>query len=292
MIDVKIAKYAGYCFGVKRALNLTQKAFQKDHPNNRNIYTLGHIIHNPGVVKELEKNSIFAIDNIENLNPKDVLIIRSHGISPNTMDKIKSIGISVIDATCPFVKKAQKKARKLSLDNYFVVLIGDKNHPEVIGIRGSIEGDEYIVLDSAEDAAKIAFHKKIGVVIQTTQTKQKFISIVSELLFKCEQLLIENTICSTTDQRQNSALEIAQEVDVMIIVGGKNSANTKHLAQILKNEGHKTYHVESYKELDPKWFKNVKTVGISGGASTPMRDITNIKIYIQSINNIEQNQSL
>jgi (E)-4-hydroxy-3-methyl-but-2-enyl pyrophosphate reductase len=287
MIDVKIAEYAGYCFGVKRALNLTQKSFNENAPKNRKVYTFGHIIHNPGVVKELEKNNIFATDDIDALNPGDVLIIRSHGVSPHVMEKIKNRGISIIDATCPFVKKAHKKARKLSINDYFVVLIGDKNHPEVIGIRDNIVGDRYRIVNSAHEAAEIMFQKKIGVVIQTTQTKQKFIAIISELLFKCEQLLVENTICATTEQRQKSTLEIAKEVDAMIIVGGKNSANTTHLAQIPKNEGYTTYHVENYKEIDPKWLKNVKSVGISGGASTPMSDIINIKKYIQSLNNIE-----
>ena len=287
MIDVKIAEYAGYCFGVKRALKLTQKSFHENASNNKKVYTLGHIIHNPGVVKELEKNNIFATDNIDELNPEDVLIIRSHGISPHVMKNIKSRGISVIDATCPFVKKAHKKAKKLSINDYFVVLIGDKNHPEVIGIRDNIVGDRYRIVNSVQEAAGIMFQKKIGIVIQTTQTRQKFAAIVSELLFKCEQLLVENTICSTTEQRQKSTLETAKEVDIMIIVGGKNSANTTHLAQIPKDEGYTTYHVENFKEIDPKWFKNARSVGISGGASTPMSDIINIKKYIQSLNNIE-----
>jgi (E)-4-hydroxy-3-methyl-but-2-enyl pyrophosphate reductase len=277
MIDIKIAAHAGYCFGVKRALSKAEKGTKKSGI----AYTLGHIIHNPGVVENLKKKNIHAITDIEDLKPKDVLIIRSHGVSPQVIKKLRQMDVDIVDATCPFVKKAQDKAREMS-KSCFVVLIGDPKHPEVIGIRDNIEG-EYTIINSAAEAADLSFHKRIGVVIQTTQTKDKFISIVSELIFKCDKLVIENTICSTTEQRQECALKIAGEVDMMIIVGGKNSANTRHLSELPRSRGYLTYHIESYKDLDPRWFQGIKSVGISGGASTPIEDVYNVKKYIKSL---------
>ncbi|MCL6088066.1 MAG: 4-hydroxy-3-methylbut-2-enyl diphosphate reductase, partial [Actinobacteria bacterium] len=214
----------------------------------------------------------------------DYLVIRSHGVSPEIIEKLNEKGINVINGTCPSVLKVHKLAAQLSSSGYFIVLIGDKSHPEVNGIKGNIVSEDYKIINSVSEAKKINSLKKIAVLSQTTQTLKNFILISQEIVKKIkDEVLIINTLCNATEQRQIEINELSKKVDVMIIVGGRNSANTTHLAQISKNILNETYHIENASELKKEWFKNAKIAGLGGGASTPAEDIDEVKKIIQSI---------
>ncbi len=282
-MNVKTAKYSGYCFGVKRALKLAEEILKKNQGKKTEIFTLGPIIHNSGVTNKLAKKGLISVENLEKIIPGSIFIIRSHGMSPVLVNEIKKKDIKIIDATCPFVKKAQARAEDLSKNGYFVVIVGNRNHPEVMGIKDHVLSKNYAVIKNEADAEKISSKKKIGVVVQTTQPIEKLCLITSKLLEKAKELVVFNTICNTTKKRQNSTKKLANNVDIMIVVGGKKSANTKHLVEISKKCSAVTYHIENYKEIKPQWFNNVKKVGISGGASTPVEDIIDIKEAIEKL---------
>ncbi len=283
-MEIKIAEYSGYCFGVKRALKLTEETIKKHHGKNKKIFTLGSLINNPGVTEELLKKGLISAKDIEEMDNDGIFIIRSHGMSPHLINEIREKKeVEIIDATCPFVKKAQARAESLAKAGYFVVIIGNKNHPEVQGIKGYILNKNYMVIENEKDLEKLIDKKKIGVVVQTTQTKEKLSLITNKLLEKTKELIIYNTICDTTRKRQASTAKLAENVDIMIIVGGKNSANTRHLMEISERINNSAYHIESYWEIKPEWFRDKKRVGISGGASTPVKDIIDVKETIEKL---------
>jgi len=281
-MEVGVAKYSGYCFGVKRALSIVEKTLDEYSRSGKGVYTLGSVIHNPGVSKKLSSMGLLSVKDPEDIKPESILIIRSHGMSPRILRYLLQKNIKIIDATCPFVKKAQAKVKKLENQGYFVLVIGNRGHPEVIGIKEQLDDRNVKVIENSIEASDLDFKKKIGVVIQTTQTADRVKSITSVLIDKCEELLICNTICDTTKKRQETAKELSKKVDVMVIVGGKNSANTTHLADISLSQNKSTYHIESFNEIDQEWFKKSDKVGISGGASTPKKDIIDIKKTIES----------
>lgn len=282
VLEIEIAKNSGYCFGVKRALDIAESTLNKYKGKNLKIYCLGQIIHNKGVVEELTKRGIKFVDKEEDIESGSIFIVRSHGMPPDIIDRLKSRNIKIIDATCPFVKNAHTKAGILDKKGYFIIIIGNKKHPEVIGIKNHAKNSQYLVVENLADLDSVSKKEKIGVVVQTTQTIENVQSIVSELTKIGKEILIENTICNTTGNRQDATKDLAQKVDIMIIVGGKNSANTTHLAEISKKINRNTYHIENYKELKTDWLIDVKKVGISGGASTPMQDILEVKKFIEN----------
>jgi len=280
-MDVIISKHAGYCSGVKRAINTLDTVIKENNAKN-NIYTLGSIIHNPKVVENYKEKGVYPLDDINELKPGDNVIIRSHGISPEVMDALKRKRVKIFDATCPFVLKVHKLAENLSHRGYFIIVIGDKNHPEVIGIKGNIKNNNYTIVNSVEEAAQINPQKKIAVLSQTTQTEENFKLISKEITGKIkDEILIINTTCKTTELRQNEVARLAEKADIMIIAGGKNSANTTHLAEISKNILPRTYHIENANDLKKEWFKNLKLAAISGGSSTPHEDIDDIRKIIE-----------
>ncbi|MBN1299016.1 MAG: 4-hydroxy-3-methylbut-2-enyl diphosphate reductase [Actinobacteria bacterium] len=275
-----VAKTCGYCFGVKRALDLTEKTLKKY--KNKKIFSIGQIIHNKGVIKTLCDKGLIIAEGEDNIEPGSIFIVRSHGMSPDLLKRIESKGVIIIDTVCPFVKRAQSKAKMLSRKGYHLVIIGNQKHPEVISVIEHADKNNLTVIEKPEELAKIKKHKKIGVIMQTTQMKSNAKSIVAGLLDKAKEILIENTICEVTEDRQHITGELAKKVDVMLIVGGKNSANTSHLAKIAKELNTRTYHIENYTEIKPEWFDDKNTtVGISGGASTPDSDINAVKHYIE-----------
>jgi len=282
-MKVELSKYSGYCFGVKRALKLTEEALIKHNNDGKKVFTLGSIIHNPGVEKELSKQGLISIDDIGDMEDGNIFVIRSHGMSPVLIDVLKERNIDIIDATCPFVKKAQSKASELEEMGFFVAVIGNKEHPEVCGIREQVSPDNVAVIENEEDLVLLNKKKKIGVVIQTTQTISQLKRLTGKLLDSSREVYIVNTICDTTKNRQDSVRDLSKKTDLMLIVGGKNSANTTHLADISRENNPMTYHIESSTDIESSWMKNTKTIGICGGASTPEKDILEIKKKIEDI---------
>ena len=272
------AKRAGFCFGVKRAIDITID-MAKD--NKKGLYTLGPIIHNPQVIAKLEQEGISPLE-MEELDAKKIssLIIRTHGISCQTYDSILSRGIKIIDATCPFVKNAQHYAKLLKENGYQVVILGDSNHPEVKGIV-SYAGDDAIVLDKNSALPKLK--PKVGVVVQTTQPIEALKKALSQIIEHAREVKVYNTICNSTALRLKETEKMAHKVDVMIVVGGKNSANTTQLAHLCSSMSVRTYHIETEDELDASWFADVKKVGITAGASTPDWIIQKVEKRIHAI---------
>ncbi len=284
-IKIEIAKLSGYCFGVKRALEITEKTLKRYSKKNKKVYSIGQIIHNAGVVDKLKKEGLLVVNDISEIEPDSIFIVRSHGMPLSVLKKLKEKNVKIINTTCPFVKNAQTKARMLSKNNYYVVVIGDESHPEVISIVDQIKNKEKLaVISSPADVdKKINKVQKIGVVMQTTQIKNNAKAIISELIDKAKKIVIENTICNTTEKRQNEVKNLAINSELIIVVGGKNSANTTHLANIAKNYNSSVYHIENYREINPDWFKGKTHIGITGGASTPKEDIEEVKNYILNI---------
>lgn len=279
-MEIILAKSAGFCFGVKRATNM---AFKEAENGNPETYTLGSIIHNPQVVEKLASAGVAVKNNIEDIN-QGTVIIRSHGVTLNEIDRAKEKGLRIVDATCPFVKKAQDLTTLLRDEGYFVVIVGDQEHPEVKSII-SYGGKDVIVVDSPDRLKKLPKKKKMGVVAQTTQSFDNLKAIVNECLGKTGELRVFNTICGATAIRQDQSSDIAKEVDCMIIVGGYSSANTNRLAEICKVIQPNTHHIEVAGELVPVWFRGVKRVGVTAGASTPEWVIDEVLERIRSFEN-------
>ena len=251
---IKVAGHSGFCFGVKRAINIAETTL-KDPRHRKNIYSLGPIIHNPQVVKGLSKKGLAVTHDIDNIT-RGAVIISSHGAPKDLIQKIKKKKIELIDATCPFVKHSHDIVRDLKAEGYKIVIIGDKSHPEVKSL-----------LSLAGEGVKT---KKIGIVSQTTQNKDDYLSGILDLLRRdFSEIRIFNTICRDTAERQALAAKLLKECDVMVVVGGKNSANTRRLYQICKESGVDSYHIERDIELEKHYFTGKKRVGVVSGASTP-----------------------
>ncbi|MBM7854641.1 4-hydroxy-3-methylbut-2-enyl diphosphate reductase [Desulfohalotomaculum tongense] len=277
-MEVLVAPKAGFCFGVERAIDMArQTANEKSGP----IYTLGPIIHNRQVVEKLASEGIQAITNFRDIPPGN-LIIRSHGVGPEVLKAADEYGHTVIDATCPFVRKAQELARDYTAEGYQVVVVGDKEHPEVKGIVGWTGGSA-IVVDSAAEAEKISGFNRVAVVAQTTQPVEIYNEVVQALQNKGFKVEAGNTICRATGERQKAALELAQKVDVMIVVGGVNSANTGKLTKLCSAAGTPTYQVETAAELKADWFAGVERAGLTAGASTPSWVIEEVKCRMKEL---------
>lgn len=277
MKKVILAENAGFCFGVQRAVE-TSIDIKKKY--NKKIYTLGPLIHNSDVVSFLEQNDIYAIDyeNINDLQEGDVVIIRSHGIPEAVFNDLKSRGLEVIDATCPFVTNIQKKVKKYSKEGYNIIIVGDKNHPEVIGINGWCD-NKATITKNGEFNKELS--NKICAVSQTTEKKENWDKTLDAINDGTREVLSFNTICSATEVRQKSADDLSKEVDAMIVIGGKNSSNTTKLYEIAKHNCENTIHIENSNELPKEYInnKNFKKIGITAGASTPdwiIREVINI----------------
>jgi len=282
-LKVETAKLSGYCFGVKRALELTSTILDKYKNKNINVYSIGEIIHNKGVIENLRSKGLKVVESVEEIKPGSIFIVRSHGLSPQLIEKIKSRKVKIIDTACPFVKRAQSKAKMLSKRGYHLVIIGNKKHPEVMSEMEYADKDNLSVIETPQELLLIGRKDRIGVIMQTTQIKENAKAIIGGLLDRANEILVENTICNTTEKRQKITSELASRVDIMIIVGGKNSANTTHLAQIAKKHNPCTYHIEKCSEIDISWFKPGMSAGISGGASTPQEDIKSVRDYLESL---------
>jgi 4-hydroxy-3-methylbut-2-enyl diphosphate reductase len=263
-MKIILAESAGFCFGVKRATSMAFDAAEHYHQ----ICSLGPIIHSPQLVKKLEEKGVRVIENVEEI-PEGAVIIRSHGVTSVELDRILERELNIVDATCPFVKKAQDHAALLSREGYVVILVGEAEHPEVQGIVSYARDGEVFVVADRRQAEELPRKSRIGVVAQTTQSFENLRQVVEVCLEKSKELRVFNTICSATTVRQNEARNIARQVDMMLVIGGFNSANTNRLAQICIEIQPQTHHVETAEQIEAAWFTGVSTVGITAGASTP-----------------------
>lgn len=277
-MHVRVARHAGVCYGVERALELAHEAAANGAP----VHTLGPLIHNPQAVNALRERGVEVAASLGEVG-EGTLVIRTHGVDPAIIAAARQQGLDVIDATCPFVSKAHDAARELAAGGYAVVIVGEADHPEVEGIAAHAAGRAIIVQSPAELSGQLA-SRRVGVVVQTTQSADRLAAVVDALLPMVTELRVFNTICSATAKRQRSAEELAGEVDVMVVVGGRNSGNTNRLAEICSRVNPRTYHVETAAELDDSWFEGATVVGVTAGASTPDAQIAGV---IEAIERLE-----
>ena len=277
-MQVRLAKTAGFCFGVKRAVDTVYEQVKKF--SGEKIYTYGPIIHNQEVVKDLEEKGVQVIDDLDSLKnlQEGVVIIRSHGVPEEIYQTLNRQGITCVDATCPFVKKIHQIVEKESNEGKQVVIIGDATHPEVQGIMGWVKGDVRVV-KTEEDAKSLELSKDVPVCVvsQTTFNYNKFKYLVEIISEKSYDILVVNTICNATKERQSEAQAIAKEVDAMIVIGDKHSSNTQKLFEICSNACSNTYYIQTLEDLDMNQLKSVQTVGITAGASTPQNIIEEVQ---------------
>lgn len=269
-MKVEIAKYSGYCFGVKRAMDMAWEELMKNSENTqKQIYSIGPLIHNNQAMQKYKDKGLLIEEKVENLEKNSIAIVRSHGLSKYFYDKMEEKSIKVVDATCPFVKKIQDIVYKSHISGSKIILIGDRNHPEIIGINGWAE-DSSIIINSLDDALsfEVNEHSDYIVVVQTTYKLEKYQQIEKILKNRLKKVEFFNTICYATRERQDAAGKLSKIVDAMIVVGGKNSSNTKKLAEICA-ENCDTFLIETAEELDLEKIKNFEKIGISAGASTP-----------------------
>ena len=281
-MDVTVAKTAGFCFGVKRAV---ENVYEQIEKGKTPIYTFGPIIHNEEVVRDLEERGVKVLETAEELRQltDGVVVIRSHGVGKDIYDILEKNGIEIIDATCPFVKKIHRIVSEQNENGRRVIIVGNGKHPEVEGIKGW-GNDDTLVIETAEEFEKLQISdgEKLCIVAQTTFNYNKFQDLVEKISKTRYDILVLNTICNATQERQVEARQIASQVDVMIVIGGRNSSNTQKLYEICRRECKETYYIQTLKDFKPEKAGSVRSVGITAGASTPNQIIeevhTNVRI--------------
>ena len=281
-MEVRLAKTAGFCFGVKRAVDTVYKEAKK---NQETIYTFGPIIHNEQVVEDLEKNGVFVVntvDELKGLKTGTTVIIRSHGVGKYIYDLMEELGLHVVDATCPFVKKIHRIVERESNAGRGIIIIGNDKHPEVEGIKGWVCG-QATVIETFDEAHGFNAEKdeQLCIVSQTTFNYNKFQDLVEIICEKGYDVESINTICNATEERQTEAKLIAGTVDSMIVIGGSHSSNTQKLFEICKKECENTYYIQTLEDLDIEKLQGMNTVGITAGASTPNNIIEEVQKHVR-----------
>ena len=281
-MEVIVAKTAGFCFGVERAVN---QVYDQIKNENGPIYTLGPIIHNEEVVRDLEEKGVKVLNSENEILTltEGTVIIRSHGVGKHIYDMLKAQGVQIVDATCPFVKKIHRIVQEQNLQGRRVIIIGDETHPEVEGIKGWGDARTMVVKNEEQMEKLPSFTgEKLCIVSQTTFNYNKFKDLVEKFEKKGYDILVLNTICNATQERQVEAERIASQVDAMIVIGGKHSSNTRKLYEICQKECKDTYYIQTLDDLNPESVNSVRSVGITAGASTPKKIIeevhTNVRI--------------
>jgi len=260
-MKIKLAESYGFCFGVKRAINIAE--------NSKDASTIGPLIHNNEEINRLKLNfNVDTLDDISKINGVKRAIIRTHGITKNDLNKLSESGTKIIDATCPYVTKPQEICEEMSEQGYEVIIFGDKNHPEVRSVESYAKGGAKVVL-TIEELKKYQLKQKVAIVSQTTRRVEEFLKIVNYLVTTYKEVRVFNTICNATLDNQDAAKELAKEADVMIVIGGKNSSNTKQLKAIVNEYCKDSFLIENETELKNEWFINKNLCGITAGASTP-----------------------
>lgn len=275
---IEVARQAGACYGVERALKM---ALEASDSASQPVHTLGPLIHNPLVVADLEERGVRPAANPAEAG-SGTLVIRAHGVTPQVIADAEARGLAVVDATCPYVKRVHRAAARLAAEGYQVLVVGESGHPEVQGILGHA-GEGARVVSDEDDLAGLALYDKVGVVVQTTQTAERLAHVVAALVGRVGELRVINTICEATSERQAAAAELAERSDVMIVIGGRESGNTRRLAQICRERCMNTHHIEDAAELDAAWFDEAERIGITAGASTPAEQIERTVAQIERV---------
>ncbi len=263
-MQVKIARTAGFCWGVRRTVDKVMEV--ADHADGH-VVTLGPIIHNPQAVARMREKGVQTVERVSEVEDRTTMVVRTHGAVKPELETARERGLEVVDGTCPYVKYPQAMAQRLSREGYHVVIVGDANHAEVKGVVSYAEGPCTVVKPGG--AVPEIAAQKVAVIAQTTCIGADFQRVVGALALKHKEVRAVNTICSDTEERQEDARQLAGEVDAVVVVGGKNSANTRHLAEICRSIQPRTWHVETEDEIEPEWFRGCRVIGISAGASTP-----------------------
>lgn len=273
------AKNAGACYGVQRALDLALAASEGEE----RATTLGPLIHNPQVVQELANRGVASASTVDEVT-SGAIIIRSHGVTPKVRAQVEASGKTIIDATCPYVARAQKAAARLGQDCASVIVVGEAGHPEVLSLVDYAReaGAQVFVAANPGDLPS-AIAEPVGVVVQTTQTRDALQSVVDEIQRRGIAPQLKDTVCSATRERQEAAANLAREVDAMVVIGGRNSSNTTRLAEICAASCPRTYHIEKVSELTPDMFEGCARVGVTAGASTPENQIAPVEAWIQGL---------
>lgn len=278
-MNVIRAENAGACYGVQRALDMALAASEGEGE----AYTLGPLIHNPGVVKALEEKGVHVAESAQDVQ-SGTIIIRSHGVMPAVRDEVHAKGLPVVDATCPHVARAQRAAAELAADGCRVIVVGEPGHPEVEGLRAyaQLEGAKVDIVSAPEDVPS-DLRAPIGVVVQTTQRRENLDAVVEKIREQGIDPVVKHTICFATRQRQDAAAKLAQTVDAMVVIGGRNSSNTTRLAEICEALCDRVFHIESTSELSPELFAGCASIGVTAGASTPEDQINSTVRYLEAL---------
>lgn len=267
-MEILIAEHSGFCEGVERAFRIAIDTAQAGIP----VFMLGNLVHNKQVVERLQNLGVKSVSSLSEIpgNTKGTLLISAHGVAPEVYEQAKGMSLEVVDTTCPWVKKAQKIAKELADEGRFVIIVGDKGHPEVKALVGW-SGGRAVVVENLEDLGKLSLSTKdrVGVLAQTTQAEEHFDRMVAELKKKVKDLKEYDTICGATSKRQSAAVELAKKVDLILVIGDKMSANTKRLTELCSKTGTETHQIQTVEELDQSWLVGKSKVGITAGASTP-----------------------
>lgn len=278
-MNIVRAKNAGACYGVQRALGLANSASEGEGK----VSTLGPLIHNPQVVQELDARGVASVDSVSDASG-DSIIVRSHGVTPSVRRELEYSGLTIIDATCPYVARAQKAAAKLGGSCSTVVVVGEEGHPEVLSLVDyAAEAGAKVCVASRPEDLPAQVDGPVGVVVQTTQTRSALQGVLDALYSRGLNVQVKDTVCSATLQRQQAARELANEVDAMVVIGGRNSSNTTRLAEICSEICPRTYHIEAPTELRAEFFDGCETVGITAGASTPESQIASVEDWLKTL---------
>lgn len=260
-MKIELAESYGFCFGVKRAIKIAEE--------NRDSATYGPLIHNAKEIERLQKDFQVALtENLDDFRAGDTAVIRTHGIPKQELAELNERGVNVVDATCPYVTKPQQICEEMSEQGYDIVIFGDEAHPEIRGVKSYAKGKAHVVM-SVEELDKISFREKIAVVAQTTRKVEEFLKVVNHLIPRHKEVRVFNTICNATFENQDAVRDLSKKADVMIIIGGKNSSNTKQLHSIAQSNCADSYHIEGPDDIEGTWFAGKQLCGISAGASTP-----------------------
>ncbi len=269
--EVRIARRTGFCYGVREAIDYARLSAAEGKPT----HTLGQVVHNEGVIAQLQAQGIRTVDSLDDVDHGAAVVIRAHGVTPGVMGRAQERGLDVIDGTCTWVIQEQRELQRLVDDGYTIVLLGTPRHPEVVGLLGF--APDAIVVDEEDDWQRIPRTKRMALISQSTQPPWKFEKLAAFLVSRCHELKVVNTVCPVTIRRQQDTMELARSVDMMVVVGGRNSANTRELTRLCEIEGRPVVQIEGARDLESAdAFTGVRVVGVTGGTSTPIEDLEKV----------------